>query len=327
MKFFERKIAILICFVFMLSIGFNNCTPLKSIKEDQSSLTTGDAGLNAFKSSPYTYITKNCSSCHATNQTPLIANPNINIAYASAKMKMNFINVGGSLLLLQSTNKHCKVDSCAKDPAIFKAMLENWKAAEFPSVLGSNSDVLETPGTRLRLVGRKFVAGKLKTLFGSEVSAITDVYIENEIGNFGGPCDRNLTDITFRLNGAQHQARIYPDCKSESDSQASVIGPTTPARFSLLQRACRKILQTDSYLNTGVMNALNTTTPQTSRAMTDADIQAIYSAFNIGKSPSLEVLSSLKKISDVTEEKGLAKIEAWRFVFLTLCLSPDWQIP
>ncbi|OQW49296.1 MAG: hypothetical protein A4S09_12335 [Proteobacteria bacterium SG_bin7] len=316
--------------LIFLGVCFNNCTAFRVPKDSVSnSSLSADVGLNAFKSAPYTYLTKNCSSCHASIQTPFIASSDVSIAYASARTKMNFINIDSSVLLLQSANKHCKVDFCAKAPAEFKALLEIWKSAEFPPInTGSGSGVLETSGTKLRLAGRQFVAGKLKSLFGTNVSTITDKYIEKEIGNFGGPCDRNQTEITFSVaTNGQHGIRIYPDCSSDSDSQGSLIGPTTPARFAFVERACKKILQTDSYLNAGAMTALGVTTTPTARLITDADIQSLYSAFNIGKSPSLEILASLRKVAEAATDKGLGNMEGWRFVFLTLCLSPDWQIP
>jgi hypothetical protein len=70
-----------------------------------------------------------------------------------------------------------------------------------------------------------------------------------------------------------------------------------------------------------------TSTFMTTEVPTLTDIKVAYDLFSPGRIPSDDLVKSLKTdVVDYSVSTGLVPLESWRFLFLTLCISPHWQV-
>lgn len=292
--------------------GFRSATGNGSFSSGNQS--PGLTGVQAFKKFVYDPITRpRCAACHDTIQAPFHASSDINTAYVAAKSRVTWTNTPSSKLIMKTTDGHCGA-ACQTNGSEMANAINLWKTYEkldTPSTGGSASDSV------LRSASRKFVATKLNGVFGGSANAHTDALITNDAGRFGGPCDLYARDF----NGTEN----FGNCNLPSDSQASLIGPQTPARQSLVVRVCQRILQNDGAVTTAVTTGVGSNV--TNRAPNQGDIQALYELFYTGRVASAGTLAALTTVGTTANQKGLGIMGQWRFILLALCQSPDWQIP
>lgn len=271
-------------------------------------------GQMAFSKSVYLITRSKCIMCHETQNSPMHASADVALAYLAAYSKVDFINIENSTILKKIKDGHCGLPNCTTDGAEMLRALNNWKA--FEKVTPVLVDAASTNGL-LRHGGRKFVASRLRDIFGATSNTIVTSLIENDAGNFGDPCDKYSRDF----NGNQN----FGDCRDLAESQASLVGPATAARESLVVRVCTKITQDNAAVTNAVTLAIGATA--ITRAVAAGDIQAMYDLFYPGRLAASTTSAALKGIATEVEQKAYATIDQWRFILLTLCMSPDWQIP
>jgi len=168
----------------------------------------------------------------------------------------------------------------------------------------------EGSNKKLRLVMGRYVNGLLNEIFGAVAQPITKQFVDGKYAEFGGSCDRYGS---------------VKDCPANL-SQSAVIPSALTSRSSILTRACEKILQNDLAVTTALSKIGINGTALPSPNVTS--IQAAYGLFYPGRTVnSGDVTSKLLAISDRAKELSEPPMEAWRFLLLTLCLSPDWQLP
>lgn len=202
---------------------------------------------------------------------------------------MNLNGVSLALLLLSLGSGGCaKVSFEFEDLFIAKG----WK-------------VHETSETRLRLGDRSYVSSVLTSVFGPSAEDPAQDLIDPNIAAFGGPCDP------------------YASGCNGSSSQASVIGVATSSREALRTRACERIVANDTAVNFAVSQA----GAMAANRPADGEIRRAYDLFYPGKNPTHEGFLALENVVASAESQGLAPLESWRFLFLSLCLAPDWQVP
>jgi hypothetical protein len=163
-------------------------------------------------------------------------------------------------------------------------------------------------GGNLRLTHGNYVVGLLNEVFGSTSAlSATSALISGPYTQFGGTCEKYAST----------------PCPAQS-SQGSVIPGALTTRFALVTRACDRILQNDAAVTAALAkiggNATTFPIPTT--------VAAAYSLFYPGRNLSAnDVGNALLDIAEQAKSQALPALEAWRFIFLTLCVSPDWQIP
>lgn len=204
----------------------------------------------------------------------------------------------------------------------------------------TNGDSGSSIVSSLRMGDRNFVADSLESIFGtsSDVTNVTNLLIRRQIDNFGGPRD------IFRDPSEAECAGGY--CYAPSSSQAPVIAAATSVREAFRIRACYEILKVKTNmleipLLTAIGMAKGTITEpvllsiennffSTLAAPTDEEITAAFELFNPGEEPGATLVAALRnftqEISLSTQFSDPTK-EAWRFLFLSLCTAPEWQIP
>lgn len=274
--------------------------------------STAVSPIEGFRNSVYVITRRDCVGCHSTSTTlPNHASADINIAYAAAKARVNFFNVPASILVSKVKDAHCGA-KCTTDGSEMLAAINQWKLTENVG----EPPVTATATGLIRLMPRQYVAGLLNNIFGSSANAITDGMIANSISNFGGPCEPYATNCRLRMPANQLQPGGY--------TQAPMIPGPNAIRVAVLYRACDRITQIDA----AIENARARTGATSSGVIpTNAQIVAAYQLFYVDRTPTSDVTTALAGVISETQTKAYPSIEAWRFLFVTLCQAQDWQIP
>ena len=155
-------------------------------------------------------------------------------------------------------------------------------------------------------------------MFGSDISNEVNENILSQQKLFGGPSDLykdNNTDVL-----------VSP----ASDSVLAALVPSsTSARESYRIQACNLIVQNDNavrFAGKQVRN-LTSTSFMNHEKPTVGDIKYAYDLFSPGRVPPQQVLDSLKvDVVDYSSTAGMNAFDSWRFLFLTLCISPHWEV-
>lgn len=174
---------------------------------------------------------------------------------------------------------------------------------------GVEYGVARTALNRVKLGDKFYVASVLNQIFGPEAAGIVEPLVRNNVTAFGGPCDQ-----FGRMGvGGNHCAG------RSSASQASMIPTSMATREGFRMRACEAITQKDGAIIHAIA-LVSGAAPDKEPSSTD--VAAAYELFFPGITASKSVR---KALIEVVAEGG-APLESWRLLYLTLCLSPDWQI-
>lgn len=163
---------------------------------------------------------------------------------------------------------------------------------------------------KLRLATRSYVAGILDQAFGPSVSDVTGTLLRGNIDQLGGPCD------------------AYGEgCSQSSHSQAPLVPPSTSGREAVVIRACDLSASRDDAIAFAAAQARGGSVTDTLAYPVAKDVAAAFDLFFRGRVTSSDAMTELLKVSDSAQSQGLPPLEAWRFLFLALCLTPHWQTP
>jgi hypothetical protein len=189
-----------------------------------------------------------------------------------------------------------------------------------------------TPGTgeihrasdeAIRIGDRYFVKNALESIYGTEVSPITDKYIFRKISFFGGACDPK-EHYTY-LQGTTTRSH-YMNCEGVDffDTRSSLTPPSSALREGSLIKACTEINVKDDRINFVVSKLGSNTTSWPN----NTHVSSAYKLFYPGRALVGKVELSLIGVVDGAKQQFPTKpIEGWRYLLLTLCKSPDWQQP
>jgi len=163
--------------------------------------------------------------------------------------------------------------------------------------------------SRLRLLPREFVANTLDLTFGPSATATVNNLIRAKSSQFGGPCEY-----------------YRGDCSAAGESQLPQVPVGTSGRYGYMTRACDQITLVDVGVLFAVrlavqdptLLAVNVTPPDA------AAIEATFQLFYQDRSSSSEVAAELAAL--IRDAAVYGAFEQWRYLLLTLCLSPGWQI-
>ncbi len=207
---------------------------------------------------------------------------------------------------------------------------------------GGALGVAKSNREKLRLGDRRFVASVLTGIFGTSVKPTTDSLILSRLTKFGGACDEadsfaHLYPVVTRCD----DPGINLTSKQVNVDLENIYAPRIPVstldREGFRVAACRQILLGD---NTALIKGIERVRGNSDLAfldstpmMTESEIQKAYALFYPGRSVKPRILSALMSVSAAAQQSGLesvggngTKFESWRFVFYTLCKSPEWQL-
>lgn len=190
--------------------------------------------------------------------------------------------------------------------------------------------LLETSSSRLRLSNRIITASILISIFGPTAKAIVLPLIQGQIQEFGGPCDRYMTQGSGSTAIPECQlasARMGVFYPLTAQSQAPVIPQANTGREALRTRACDQLGSDDRAI---AFAAKRAGSKEPLEFPQELEIRKAYDLFYSGRPIPAEVLTALTEV--VSEAKKIGAplpprpIEGWRYLLNTLCLSSDWQI-
>jgi hypothetical protein len=169
----------------------------------------------------------------------------------------------------------------------------------------------QTSLARPKIAERFLVAETLTMAFGPVATGAISQYVLKQGGSFGGPCD-HYGEV------GKNNCGIF-----RSQSQLSLTPFSLTAREAWRMKACETITVQDAAITYAVTTALGFTTDTLPEA---AHIRAAYNLFYSGRKIPAEVSTAFQVMMQKLKEDPYTKMDAWRTMLLTLCLSPGWQV-
>ncbi len=146
-----------------------------------------------------------------------------------------------------------------------------------------------------------FVNPALATTSTSSIKNKINSLVNLQISSMGGPCSR------------------YDDiCPGGDRSSAPEVPLSNAIRKGYIIRSCEEILSIDE----AVMTALTQISLTPNSAASDVNLSNTLNLFFPGRAVSDYVLAALRAQHQAALNFGQAPLDAWRFVFLSLCTSP-----
>jgi hypothetical protein len=199
-----------------------------------------------------------------------------------------------------------------------------------PEVNESEGNVYRASTDTIRLGGRFFVQSFLREVFGSSIDQVANDNVYTRLSYFGDPCDQKELSQTF-YNDAQgnlrgRETKINCEGADILDSRATLTPLSSVLRSGFIAKSCLSAVFEDVSLRFAIENAVGT--GGASRWPTGADIHAAYKLFYPGRVTPDEIHSELATVvaGAQTEFPG-DMLEGWRYTFLALCGSQEWQQP
>jgi hypothetical protein len=175
---------------------------------------------------------------------------------------------------------------------------------------GIEFGVARTALARPKMGDRFYVASVLTQVFGPDSAPVVNPLVRDNMAAFGGPCDQ-----AGRVGGNNCGGRL-------SFSQLPMLPVSMATREGYRLRACETLTFDDNLLKyaVGQIEAATLLDPPNSTA-----VDKVYEQFYPGQKPTTAVHDALvdvvRKASD-----GKTPLDGWRFLFMTVCSSPDWQL-
>ncbi len=230
------------------------------------------------------------------------------------KMRSRYL-VGVTILLLCLSFQNCGRSGFATKSADQFEVL-NLGSSAFPGVPGSPGLFLNSlgPDDKINIGHADYMTSTMTTIFVNPTLATPSTNaIKNkikslvtlQIDSMGGPCSR------------------YDDiCPGGNRTSSSVVPLSNAIRKGYLIRACEEILSIDE----AVMTALTQSSLAPTSAASDMNLSNALNLFFPGRAVSDNVLAPLKAQHQAALNFGQTPLDAWRFVFLSLCTSPMMEM-
>jgi hypothetical protein len=174
------------------------------------------------------------------------------------------------------------------------------------------------PQSEIRLGNRDYINSVFNDVFPPQTSGqqnqlnqILQPEVRMQIGLFGGPCNiyssEGLTDCPSGNIFTQETALPF--------NQQS-----TSSREARRLRVCESVMDLDWAVAAAVGNIDGASPTQLPTA---AQITAAFQLFYVGQDPGADILSALQNL---IAQQWSSPSEAWKALFLAVCVSPGWQI-
>ena len=179
---------------------------------------------------------------------------------------------------------------------------------------------IDPPETQIPIASKNITQDLLGQVFGvgTAQSVILQSVVATQYTGLGGtPCDPY---VPGQCPGSD------PNNVGTADAGTSLLPMNTAPtaiRMAYLQRACDRLSATDA----AVSFAISQVTDESPLSYPeDDDLKEMFDLFYTGQIPSADVISGLAGVVSAAQSQNYPALEAWRFVILTLCVSPGWQI-
>lgn len=184
---------------------------------------------------------------------------------------------------------------------------------------------LASKNTAIRFADRYYVLSVLHKVFGSAVmGTASSINTMNTI--FGGNFDAYdivKDDVTLKTINTSPEG--YPLTAVNSTPNGDLIGPLNPIRVATTIKTCEDIVKNNTLLLNAIKNATNDQTLTTAKLPYPFK-EDFINAYNLFYSADPIKDTTVNALICVADAEANA-LEQWRSIFLTLCITPEWQIP
>ncbi len=184
---------------------------------------------------------------------------------------------------------------------------------------------LASKNINIRFADRYYVLSVLSKVFGAGVlTTANSINTLNTIfgGNFD-VYDQVRDDATSRIINSSPEG--YPFIVVNSTPNTDLIGPLNPIRIATTIRVCEDIAKNNNYILTAIKNTVgnqNLTMAKLPYPFTQ-DLMAAHNLFYPADPATSTTISALLCVAD----SETSALDQWRNIFLTLCITPEWQNP
>jgi hypothetical protein len=190
----------------------------------------------------------------------------------------------------------------------------------------ANGRWLASKNVNIRFAERYYVISVLSKVFGPTVLG-TAYYINSLNTVFGGNFD-NYDLVRDDLTSSKiinTSPEGYPLIAANTTPNTDVIGPLNPIRLATTIRVCEDIAKSNTFILNAIRNATGDQNISTASIPYPfkQDFIAAHNLFYPTDPISEDTANALICVADAET----SAIDQWRNVFLTLCITPEWQIP
>jgi len=186
-------------------------------------------------------------------------------------------------------------------------------------------------GNNLKILNRHYVTQIFHYVFGTSFNenykvtypTTAEKYILRNPVAFQGSCDY----YSVRQSSSKHfQDSANPPTDPKDDTcnfgvSTQVLGATSSVRHGYLTQVCEKYTNNTASLNFALTKFHGWTTGDLQ--VTTDEVQKAYEAFYPERKAPDEVLAALVDVSSTTNINK----DKWKWIYLTICLSAEWQSP
>jgi hypothetical protein len=226
-----------------------------------------------------------------------------------------------SLILLSFSGSLFVFQNCAQPKSGFGTIEQGSLELPQDEVPEEPFDKVEKSEVSTQNANKVLTSNILISIFGSAAKNIVTTYISNNSADFGAP-----NSIYDRV--------VKKDCST--NGTPGLICTTSPPlslqtspnvglnirREGWRLQACHDITKrTDTIKN--AFKKINSDRSSTTPKVTAASVNKAFSLFYVAKpTPPGSLTDSLQIVAQESEDR----MEQWQMIFLTLCLSPHWQV-
>lgn len=190
----------------------------------------------------------------------------------------------------------------------------------------ANGRWIASKNINIRFAERYYVLSILSKVFGPTVRG-TAGSINSLNTIFGGNFDNYdlVRDDLTNTKIINTSPEGYTLTAANTTPNTDVIGPLNPIRLATTIRVCEDIVKSNTFILNAVKNATGDQTITTASMPYPfkQDFIAAYNLFYPADPISEDTTNALICVADAET----SALDQWRNVFLTLCITPEWQIP
>jgi hypothetical protein len=185
---------------------------------------------------------------------------------------------------------------------------------------------LASKNVNVRFADRYYVISVLSKVFGSTVLG-NAFYINSLNTVFGGNVDvyDMVRDDLASSKVINTTPEGYAFTAVNTTPNTDLIGPLNPIRLATTVRVCEDIVKNNTFILNAIKNTVGDQTLTTAKLPYPfkQDFIAAHNLFYPTDPISENTTNALLCVADAET----SALDQWRNVFLTLCITPEWQIP
>lgn len=236
-------------------------------------------------------------------------NPRVRIA-----LFVTLFAFGGAVVLFQNCagEAFVPIERSFSVELLSQALQEGELHVPMPTKQETNAELI--------LVDRYYLKSLFEDVFGPQAGSVDTAKVFSDALTHGSPCSVYEDHRELKSNGTLSRADSMQACSMSSvnRTQARVNPNGTVSRQALIARACSDLVTNNTTLKYALAKIANVAVPEPTRENIKTAIELFY---RNGPDPDEGLIESLQLMFSLP-----AKIDDWRGVLYTVCVSPQWQV-